>query len=129
MYELSLFVVSGVYFTAVHRLFIIYVYIWLCWVFISVCRLSLVAVDGLLVVVAFISLQSTGSRHTGSVVVLHRFICPMACGIFPEQGSNPCPPALAGRLLTTRPPGELSLHFFSDGFAEVAVASDVGLSP
>ena len=28
----------------------------------------------------------------GSVVVTHWFPCPMACGIFSDQGSNPCPP-------------------------------------
>ena len=27
----------------------------------------------------------------GSVVVAHRLICPVACGIFPDQGSNRCP--------------------------------------
>ena len=36
-------------------------------------------------------LQSTGSRCTGSVVVAHGPSCSMACGIFPDQGSNPCP--------------------------------------
>ena len=35
-------------------------------------------------------LQSTGSRRTGSVVVAHRLSCSAACGIFPDQGSNPC---------------------------------------
>lgn len=35
----------------------------------------------------------------GSVVVAHRLSCPLACGIFLEQGLNPCP--LAGRFLTT----------------------------
>ena len=35
-------------------------------------------------------LQSTGSRHGGSVVVAHRLSCPVACGIFPDQESNPC---------------------------------------
>ena len=46
---------------------------------------------------------STGSRHvgsvvvacelwsTGSVVVVRRLSCSVACGIFPDQGSNPCP--------------------------------------
>ena len=37
------------------------------------------------------SLQNTGSRHTGSVVVVQGFSCSMACGIFLDQGSNPCP--------------------------------------
>ena len=36
-------------------------------------------------------LRSTGSRHTGSVVVAHGPSCSAACGIFPDQGSNPCP--------------------------------------
>ena len=36
-------------------------------------------------------LQSTGSRHAGSVVVAHGLSCSVACGIFPDQGSNPCP--------------------------------------
>ena len=25
-----------------------------------------------------------------SVVAMHRLSCPLACGIFPDQGSNPC---------------------------------------
>ena len=47
-------------------------------------------------------LQSMVSRPAGSVfvarglqsagsVVAHRLSCFMACGIFPDQGSNPCP--------------------------------------
>ena len=36
-------------------------------------------------------LQSTGSRRAGSVVVAHGPSCSAACGIFPDQGSNPCP--------------------------------------
>ena len=44
-------------------------------------------------------LQSMGSRerrlqqllHVGSVVVAHRLSCPLACGIFPDQGLNLCP--------------------------------------
>ena len=36
-------------------------------------------------------LRSTGSRRAGSVVVAHRPSCSAACGIFPDQGSNPCP--------------------------------------
>ena len=30
-------------------------------------------------------------QHKGSVVVVHRLSCSMACGIFLDQGSNPCP--------------------------------------
>ena len=36
-------------------------------------------------------LRITGSRRAGSVVVAHGPSCPAACGIFPDQGSNPCP--------------------------------------
>ena len=36
-------------------------------------------------------LRSTGSRHAGSVVVAQGPSCSAACGIFPDQGSKPCP--------------------------------------
>ena len=36
-------------------------------------------------------LRSTGSRCAGSVVVAHGPNCSVACGIFPDQGSNLCP--------------------------------------
>ena len=36
-------------------------------------------------------LRSTDCRHAGSVVVAHGLSCSAACGIFPDQGSNPCP--------------------------------------
>ena len=36
-------------------------------------------------------LRSTGSRCAGSVVVAHGPSCSAACGIFPDQSSNPCP--------------------------------------
>ena len=37
------------------------------------------------------SLQSTGSRTQALKLMAHRLSCSMACGIFPDQGSNPCP--------------------------------------
>ena len=36
-------------------------------------------------------LQITGSRRAGSVVVAHGLSCSVACGIFLDQGLNPCP--------------------------------------
>ena len=36
-------------------------------------------------------LRGTASRRAGSVVVAHGPSCSVACGIFPDQGSNPCP--------------------------------------
>ena len=76
----------------------IYFYFWLCWVFVSVCRLSLVAASGDhsssqcagLSLSRPLLLRSTGSRRAGSVVVAHGPSCSTACGIFPDQGSNPC---------------------------------------
>ena len=37
-------------------------------------------------------LWSTGSRRAGSAIVAHGPSRSVACGIFPDQGSNPCPP-------------------------------------
>ena len=36
-------------------------------------------------------LRSTGSRRAGSAAVAHGPSCSAACGILPDQGSNPCP--------------------------------------
>ena len=70
-----------------------YLFIWLCWVFVSVRGLSLVAVSGghsssqcaglslsRPVLLRPLLLRSTGSRHAGSVVVAHRPSCSVACG-------------------------------------------------
>ena len=80
-------------------------YFWLCWVFVSVQGLSLVAASGGhsssrcagLSLSRPLLLRSTGSRRAGSVVmarsvvVAHGPSCSVACGIFPDQGLNPCP--------------------------------------
>ena len=57
-------------------------------------------------------LRSTGSRCADSVVVAHGLSCSAACGMFPDQGSNPCPLALAGRFSTAAPPGKPLFYFF-----------------
>ena len=44
--------------------------------------------------------------HTGPAVAVCGLSCLAAGRIFPYQGSNPRPPALAGRFLTTGPPGK-----------------------
>ena len=57
---------------------------------------SLVAEQGLYAqrasVVVARGLSSCGfwAKSAGSVVVAHALSCSMACGIFPDQGSNPC---------------------------------------
>ena len=79
--------------------FFFIIYFWLCWVFVSVWGLSLVAASGGhsssrcagLSLLRPLLLRSTGSRRAGSVVVAHGPSCIAACGIFPDQGSNPCP--------------------------------------
>ena len=73
--------------------------LWLCWVFVSVQGLSLVVASGDhsssrcagLSLSRPLLLRSTGSRRAGSVVVAHGLSCSAACGIFPDQSSNPCP--------------------------------------
>ena len=80
-------------------LFIYFYYLWLCWVFVSVRGLSPLAASrghsssrcvGLSLSQP-LPLRSTGSRRAGSVVVAHGTSHSAACGIFPNQGSNPCP--------------------------------------
>ena len=77
----------------------LFIYLWLCWVFVSVRGLSLVAASrghsssqcaGLSLSRPLL-LRSTGSRRAGLAVVVHGPSCSAACGIFPDQGSNPCP--------------------------------------
>ena len=78
-------------------LFIFY-FFWLCWVFVSVRGLSLVVASGGhsssrcagLSLSRPLLLWSTSSRRAGSVVVAHGPNCSAACGIFPDQCSNPC---------------------------------------
>ena len=77
----------------------LFIYFWLCWVFVSMRELSVVAASGghssLRCAGLSLSwpllLRSTGSRRAGSVVVAHGPSCSAACGILPDQGSNPCP--------------------------------------
>ena len=77
----------------------LFIYFWLCWVFVSVRGLSLVAASrghsssrcaGLSLSWPLL-LRSRGSRCAGSVAVAQGPSCSAACGILPDQGSNPCP--------------------------------------
>ena len=78
---------------------ILFIYLWLCWVLVSVQGLSLVVASGGhsssrcagLSLSRPLLLRSTGSRRAGSVIVAHGPSCSAACGIFPDQDSNPCP--------------------------------------
>ena len=79
--------------------FFFLIYFWLCWILVSVRGLSLVVASGGhsssrctgLSLSRPLLLRSTGSRRAGSAAVAHRPSCSAACGIFPDQGSNPCP--------------------------------------
>ena len=81
------------------NLFILFIYFWLCWVFVSVRGLFLVVASGGhsslrcagLSLPWPLLLPGTSSRRTGSVVVAHGPSCSAACGVFPDQGSNPRP--------------------------------------
>ena len=95
------FIIYSGYKSFIRYVFFIYLfflYFWLCWVLVSVRGLSPVAASGghssswcaglsLLWPLLF---WSTGFRCAGSVIVAHGPSCSAACGIFPDQGSNPC---------------------------------------
>ena len=82
-----------------HLFIYLFPYLWLCRVFVSVRGLSLVTASGGhssswcagLSLSQPLLLQSTSSRCAGSAIVAHGLSCSVACGIFPDQGSNPCP--------------------------------------
>ena len=76
----------------------LFIYLWLCWVFVSARGPSPVVASGGhsssrcagLSPLRPLLLRSTGSRRAGSVIVAHGPSCSAACGILPDQGSNPC---------------------------------------
>ena len=69
------------------------------WVFTAACGLSLTAeswgyppaVEHELLIAAASLVAEQTLRHDSSAVAAHGLSCPMACGIFPDQGSNLCP--------------------------------------
>ena len=87
------------FFLFIYLFVYLFIYLWLCWVFVSVRGLSLVVASGghsssrcaSLSLSRSLLLRSTGSRRAGSVVVAHGPSRSAACGIFPDQDSNPCP--------------------------------------
>ena len=105
-------------------IYFILFYLWLCWVFVSVRGLSLVAASGGhsssrcagLSLSQPLLLRSTGSRRAGSVIVAHRPSCSAACGIFPDQGSNPCPLHWQADSQPLRHQGSPGLQFMTHGY-------------
>ena len=95
--------------------FILFLYFWLCWVFVAEWGLSLVvtsggsslvAVHGLLIVVASLAMEWRLQGTWSSEVGVHWLTCPVACGIFTKLS-----PALTGGFFTTGPPGMSSSLF------------------
>ena len=85
-----------------HICLFIYLFIFillLCWVFVPVRGPSPAVASGGhsssrcagLPLSRPLPLRGTGSRRAGSVIVAHGPSCSVACGILPDQGSNPCP--------------------------------------
>ena len=87
-------------------LFLMFLFIWLCWVLTAACGLF-TAARGLLSSCGVQALERVGSvvacglsscgmrapEHVGSVVAASGLSCPAAFGILvPNQGSNPTPP-------------------------------------
>ena len=93
--------------------FIFIFYFWLCWVFVSVRGLSLVAASG-----GHSSSRCAGLSLSRPLVAEHRLQMRRlsSCGSraqllrgmwdLPRPGLEPMSPALAGRLSTTAPPGK-----------------------
>ena len=98
---------TPIFFFYSYFFYLFILFFWLCWVFVSVRGLSLVAASGGhsssrcgdrsssrcagLSLSRPLPLRGTGSRCAGSVVVAHGPSWSAARGIFPDQGSNPCP--------------------------------------
>ena len=74
------------------NLFIYFIYFWLHWVFVAARGLSLSCGElRLLTAVASLDAEHGLLGTWASVVVAHGLSCSAACGIFLDEGSNPCP--------------------------------------
>ena len=112
-------------FFALFTLKFLFIYFRLCWVFISAqafpdwwVRTTLAVVRGFLLAVASLvsehrlwgawasGVVALGLWNTGSGAVVHGLSCSAACGIFLDQGSNPCPLHWHLGFLSTEPAGE-----------------------
>ena len=99
MYPPITILIVSVFFFNFYLFIYLFIHLWLCWVFVSVRGLSPVVASGGhsssrcagLSPSRPLPLRSTGSRRAGSAIVAHGRSCSVACGIFPDQGSNPCP--------------------------------------
>ena len=109
------------HFPALKNIYIMYLFMCLYWSsLLHACRLSLVMVSGgySLIVVGglLIAVASLVAVH-GSVDVAPRFRCPMAHGIFLDQGSNPSPLHWQVDSQPLSHQGSPSLPYFNGGTA------------
>ena len=77
-------------------------------------------------------LQSTSSRRAGSAVVAQGPSCSAACGIFPDQGSNPCPLHWQADSQPLRHQGSPPSSFLKEKFKyiqETRILNPMQLSP
>ena len=106
-------ILSKIFFLKGTPFIYLFIYLWLCWVFVSVRGLSLVAASG-----GHSSLRCAGLTIGASLVAEHRLQTRRlsSCGSRaqllhgmwdpPRPGLEPMSPALAGRFSTTAPPGK-----------------------
>ena len=108
----------------------LFIYFWLCWVFVSVRGLSPVAASGGhsssrcagLSLSRPLLLRGTGSRRADSVIVAHGPSCSAACGIFPDQGLNPCPLHWQADSQPLRHQGSPSYLFYSSVYMSIPIS-------
>ena len=88
------------YFPTQHSVTFLLLLLLLCWVFTAVQGpslvvarggYSLVVVHGLIVMGGISCCRAWVLQHADSLVVMHGLSCPAACGLFPDEGLNPCP--------------------------------------
>ena len=68
---------------------ILFIHFWLGWVFVTLCRLSLVVVLELLIAV-FFCFGAWALDTLASIIATVGLTCPLECEIFLNQGSNSC---------------------------------------
>ena len=102
----------------------LFIYFWLCWVFVPVRGLSLVTASG-----GPSSSRCAGLSLSRPLVAEHRLqtrrlsICGSRAQLLrgmwdpPRPGLEPVSPALAGRLSTTAPPGKPWFNFYINFFS------------
>ena len=87
----------NVYWQYIKKFFLVFIYFWLCWIYIAAHGLSLDSASegysscGLWAFCCSgFSCRAEALGSMGLIAVPCRLPCPMSCGISPGQGLNPC---------------------------------------